>query len=76
MYRAATKSGMVRRIALILTLSTLIPVLLMVAALSGSAGTGTLWRWLVFGAAEALLCTGIAVVYLVRRYQPGLMALR
>jgi diguanylate cyclase (GGDEF)-like protein len=67
---------MVRRIALILTLSTLIPVLLMVAALSGSAGTGTLWRWLVFGAAEALLCTGIAVVYLVRRYQPGLMALR
>jgi diguanylate cyclase (GGDEF)-like protein len=76
MYRAATKSGMVRRIALILTLSTLIPVLLVVAALSGNAGAGTLWRWLVFGAAEALLCTGIAVAYLVRRYQPGLLALR
>jgi diguanylate cyclase (GGDEF)-like protein len=76
MYRAATKSGMVRRIALVLTLSTLIPVLLLVAALSGSAGAATLWRWLVFGALEALLCTGIAVAYLVRRYQPGLMALR
>jgi diguanylate cyclase (GGDEF)-like protein len=67
---------MVRRIALILTLSTLTPVLLVIAALSGSAGAGTLWRWLVFGAAEALLCTGIAVAYLVRRYQPGLVALR
>jgi diguanylate cyclase (GGDEF)-like protein len=67
---------MVKRIAATVCLSALIPVLAVVAAVSGSAAVGDAWRWLAIGVAACLLSTGVAVAYLVRRYQPGLMALR
>ena len=78
MFRAAINGEMVRRFAVILPLSTLIPVLVVVAAaaLSGSATVGALWLWLALGMAAALLCAGVATVYLARRYRPGLAALR
>ena len=67
---------MVRRVAATLGLSALLPVLVVIAALSGSAAVGRLWLWLAAGVATSLLCTAIATAYLVRRYQPGLTALR
>jgi diguanylate cyclase (GGDEF)-like protein len=67
---------MVRRIAATLGLSALLPVLVVIAALSGSAGAGPLWLWLAAGVATSLLCTAVATIYLVRRYQPGFTALR
>jgi diguanylate cyclase (GGDEF)-like protein len=76
MFRAAIESGMVRRFAFTFCLSTLVPVLLVGAALSGGAAAGTVWRWLAIGVAAGLLCTAIGVTYLVRRYQPGMAALR
>jgi diguanylate cyclase (GGDEF)-like protein len=76
MYRAVIKSGMIRRFALTIGLCTLVPVLVVVGALSGSAGGGGLWRSLALGLTAALLCAGMAVVHLVRRYRPALVALR
>ena len=67
---------MVKRIAATVCLSTLVPVLAVVAASSGSAAVGDAWRWLAIGVAASLISTGIAVMYLVRRYQPALAALR
>jgi diguanylate cyclase (GGDEF)-like protein len=67
---------MVKRIAATICLSALIPVLALVAALSGSAAVGEIWRWLAIGVAASLLSAGLAVAYLVRRYQPAMMALR
>jgi diguanylate cyclase (GGDEF)-like protein len=68
MYRAAFKSGMVRRFVLTIGLCTLAPVAVVVA---GRSLLGT-----VLGVVTAVLCTGAAVAYLVRRYQPSLVALR
>jgi diguanylate cyclase (GGDEF)-like protein len=76
MIRAAIKSGTVRRFAAIFALSTLLPVLLVVASLSGSTAAGALWERLAIGVTAALLCAGLATVYLVRRYRPGLLALQ
>ena len=67
---------MVKRIAAIICLSALVPVLAVVAALSGSAAVGGAWRWLAIGVAASLVSTGLAVTYLVRRYQPAMLALR
>jgi diguanylate cyclase (GGDEF)-like protein len=67
---------MVKRVAATVCLSVLIPVLAVVAALSGSAAVGDVWRWLAIGVAVSLVSTGIAVAYLVRRYQPAMLALR
>jgi len=67
---------MVKRLAVTLCLSALVPVLLVVAALSGSAAVGAWWRGLAVGAAACLVCSGFALTYLLRRYRPGLAALR
>ena len=67
---------MVKRIAVTVCLSALLPVLALVAALSGNAAVGEAWRWLAIGVAASLLSAGLAVAYLVRRYQPAMMALR
>ncbi|HEY1899398.1 MAG TPA: EAL domain-containing protein [Steroidobacteraceae bacterium] len=68
---------MVRRITATVCLSTLLPVLAVTATLSGSAAAGSSpWRELALGVAAAMLCAGLAVAYLVRRYQPALAALR
>ena len=67
---------MVRRFAVTLALSTLVPMLVVVAALSGAAGSGRLWIGVAIGVVVSGLCAGAATVYLVRRYRPGLVALR
>jgi diguanylate cyclase (GGDEF)-like protein len=67
---------MVRRIAAILTLSTLVPVLVVIAALSGSAAPRALWMWCAIGVALAAASAGFATRWLVHRYRPGLTALR
>ncbi len=76
MLRTAIRSGTVRRLAATLGLTAFVPVLMVVAALSWSAAAGGLWRWLTIGMAGALLCMGVAAVYLVRRYGPGIAALQ
>jgi diguanylate cyclase (GGDEF)-like protein len=75
MIRAAFESGLVRRLAATVCLSALVPVLLVVLALSGSPAAGG-WRWLAIGVAASILCTGLGMLYLVRRYGPGILALR
>ena len=67
---------MVKRIAATICLSALLPVLVLVAAVSGSAAAGEAWRWLALGIAASLLSAGTAVAYLVRRYLPAMRALR
>ncbi len=64
---------MVRRFVLVIGLCTLVPLLLVIAL---SARAGSLLLTAALGAAAALVCTGAAVAYLVRRYQPSLVALR
>ena len=66
---------MVRRLAATLVLSTLVPVLVVVATLSAS-GAPRAWVGLGAGIATAALCAALATIYLVRRYRPGLLALR
>ncbi len=66
---------MIRRFALTIGLCSLAPVLVVAALLSGSAA-GVALPGILMGLAVALLGTGAAVAYLVRRYQPGLVALR
>src|SRR5580698_5955118 len=75
MYRAAFKSPMVRRFVLTIGLCTLVPVLV-VAALSSRSTHGASLLGTALGVMAAMLCTGAAVAYLVRRYQPSLVALR
>jgi diguanylate cyclase (GGDEF)-like protein len=67
---------MIRRFALAIGLCTLVPVLVLAAVLSGTAAIGIALPGIAAGLVAALACTGAAVVYLVRRYQPGLEALR
>ena len=67
---------MVRRFAASLALSSLVPVLAVVAALSGSAAPRAWWMSLGVGVAVACACAGLATAYLVRRYRPALVALR
>lgn len=69
MNRAAFKSGMVRRFVLTIGLCTLAPVVVVVIAGHSLLGTA-------LGVVVAVLCTGAVVTYLVRRYQPSLVALR
>jgi diguanylate cyclase (GGDEF)-like protein len=76
MFRVVLGSAMVRRIAATICLSALVPVVTVVAALSGAAASGEVWRWLAFGTVVALLSSAIAITHLVRRYQPALPALR
>jgi diguanylate cyclase (GGDEF)-like protein len=76
MYRAVFNSGMVRRIVLTIGLCTLVPVLIVAAVLSGSAAIGIVLVGIASGLVAALVCTAAAVAYLVRRYQPSLVALR
>ncbi len=76
MYRAALKSGIVRRLAATLVLSTLVPVLVVWVALAGSAPARAVWTGLAAGFAIAAACAALAITYLVRRYRPGLAALR
>ncbi|HTV78136.1 MAG TPA: EAL domain-containing protein [Steroidobacteraceae bacterium] len=66
---------MVKRLGITIVLSTLVPVLALVGALSGSAAGAGAWRWLLIGGAAALLSAAAAVAYLARRYQPALAAL-
>ncbi|HTY93606.1 MAG TPA: EAL domain-containing protein [Steroidobacteraceae bacterium] len=65
---------MVRRLAATLAFATLVPVLVVVAAASGGT-VGGWWRLLI-GVAASAICTGLGTAYLVRRYRPGLAALR
>jgi diguanylate cyclase (GGDEF)-like protein len=74
MFRAPINSAMARRFAATLILCALAPVLVVIAVESGSAVDR--WSRLAIGVAMALLCAGLATVHLVRRYRPGLMALR
>jgi diguanylate cyclase (GGDEF)-like protein len=67
---------MIRRCALIIGLCTLVPLLVVAAVLSGTAASGLSLPGIATGLVAALACTGAAVAYLVRRYQPGLVALR
>jgi diguanylate cyclase (GGDEF)-like protein len=67
---------MVKRLAATVCVTALLPALAVVAAFSGTAPAAAVWRWLAIGVAAALLCTAVAVVYLVRRYQPAMTALR
>jgi diguanylate cyclase (GGDEF)-like protein len=66
---------MVRRFVLTIGLCTLVPVLV-VAALSSRSTHGASLLGTALGVMAAMLCTGAAVAYLVRRYQPSLVALR
>ena len=76
MFRAAFKSGMVRRFTATLALSTLVPVLVVVAVLYGTAGFRAAGLGLGLGVVVAMLCVGGATAYLVNRYRPSLVALR
>jgi diguanylate cyclase (GGDEF)-like protein len=67
---------MIRRFALTIGLSTLVPVLIVAAVLSGTAATGNPLLGIATGLVAALACAGAAVAYLVQRYQPSLVALR
>ena len=67
---------MARRFALAIGLCTLMPVLVGLAVLGGRAGPRGLLLGLAAGLLAALVCTLAAVAYLVRRYQPSLVALR
>ncbi len=75
MFRAASKSRLIRRFAAIVALSTLVPVLVVVAVLWASAGARAAALGLVIGLGLALLCAALAVTSLVRRYMPGFAAL-
>src|SRR5580658_6542592 len=76
MFRAAFKSGLVRQFTATLALSTLLPVLVVVAVLYGTAGRATPWLGLGLGVVVALLCAAAATAYLVSRYRPSFVALR
>ena len=68
---------MVKRVAAVLCLSTLMPVLVVVGA---SVRQRRCRRWPGAGSPSASRCrvlsAGVAVAYLVRRYQPAVAALR
>ncbi|MEJ0006065.1 MAG: EAL domain-containing protein [Steroidobacteraceae bacterium] len=51
-------------------------MLVVVAALSGSAAAGPLWIGVAIGIVISAVCAAGATLYLVRRYRPGLVALR
>lgn len=67
---------MVRRFLLTIGLCTLVPVLVLAAVLFGGAAARGALLGITLGVVAALVCTGAAVAYLVRRYQPSLVALR